>query len=125
MRKVGALFIFLILLATLVVGCSSTQTGVTATAATAPTVAGSVPATVPAATASVTNPTVGSTAAIADGKTLLETRCTACHTLARVVTVKASAAQWKQTVDMMIQRGAVLTPDEETVLVQYLADNFK
>jgi len=125
MRKVGALFIFLILLATLVVGCSSTQTGVTATPAIAPTAAGSVPATMPAATASVTNPTGGSTAAIADGKTLLETRCTACHTLARVVTVKASAAQWKQTVDMMIQRGAVLTPDEETVLVQYLADNFK
>ena len=67
----------------------------------------------------------GSTTTVADGKTLMETRCTACHTLAQVVSRTGTAAQWQQVVDQMIQRGAVLNPAEETVLVQYLAANFK
>lgn len=60
-----------------------------------------------------------------DGKTLLETRCTACHSLARVASAKGDAAQWQQVVDLMIQKGAQLNADEEKVLVEYLAANFK
>jgi hypothetical protein len=36
-----------------------------------------------------------------------------------------TAARWQQEVNQMVQRGAVLSSTEETVLVQYLADNFK
>jgi len=63
--------------------------------------------------------------AVTDGKTLLETRCVGCHTLAKVVNRKGTADQWTAVVENMVQRGAVLSSDEKTVLVQYLADNFK
>ena len=63
--------------------------------------------------------------AVVDGKTLLETRCTACHTLDRVNEKQATADQWQATVTKMISNGAKLTNEEEAILVQYLADNFK
>jgi len=63
--------------------------------------------------------------AVADGKTLLETRCVSCHTLAKVVSQKADANRWQMIVNDMVNRGAVLTAEEQTVLVQYLAANFK
>jgi cytochrome c5 len=69
--------------------------------------------------------TSSSNGQVADGKTLLETRCVGCHTLAQVVNRTGDASQWKKAVDNMINRGAVLSADEETVLVQYLAANFK
>jgi cytochrome c5 len=79
---------------------------------------------VSSAPAATTASGTSSTTAI-DGKTLLNTRCISCHTLAKVVNAKGTADQWKRQVDQMVQRGAVLSSDEETVLVQYLAANFK
>ena len=103
-------FFILCCIAFLIVGCTSTAS---------PT------ATVqPATGTSITSTNTGAASA-SNGKTLLETRCVSCHTLAKVVNQKASADQWKQIVDQMVQRGAVLNSEEETVLVQYLADNFK
>jgi cytochrome c2 len=69
--------------------------------------------------------TSASSSTVADGKTLLDSRCSSCHTLAQVVNRTGSFSQWQGVVDQMIQRGAVLNSDEEKVLVQYLADNFK
>ncbi len=65
------------------------------------------------------------TSSAMDGKTLFESRCTSCHSLARAQSKSATADQWKVTVDRMIGHGAVLTVEEETVLIQYLAENFK
>lgn len=65
------------------------------------------------------------TTATLDGKTLLETRCIACHSLARVASAKGDAAQWQKVIDQMVQKGAQLNADEEKVLVEYLAANFK
>lgn len=76
-------------------------------------------------TTSDSNAASPTSAAALDGKTLLETRCTACHSLARVASAKGDAAQWQQVVDLMIQKGAQLNADEEKVLVEYLAANFK
>ncbi len=62
---------------------------------------------------------------VADGKTLLEDRCQSCHTLAKVANSHGDATQWQRVVNDMVKRGAVLTAEEQQVLVQYLADNFK
>jgi len=102
MRKFWVVTLILILLAILVVSCSSAGTT--------------------AAPASVSS---GSETTAINGKTLLETRCTACHSLDQVVNQTGTADEWKSVVDSMIQRGAKLSNDEATVLVKYLAENFK
>ena len=104
MRKIWIVALLVIFSAIMIAGCSSGKTSSTVTSS---------------------NSSSSSPAAVADGKTLLETRCTTCHTLAKVVNTTGTAAQWQQVVDQMVQRGAVLSPDEKTVLVQYLAANFK
>ena len=63
-------------------------------------------------------------AATLDGKTLLQDRCTVCHTLDRVTSAHGNATQWKSTVDKMIKNGAQLNADEETALVNYLAQTY-
>lgn len=60
-----------------------------------------------------------------DGKTILESQCTVCHSLDRVTAKSADLAGWEKTVKKMISNGAALTPEEQTVLVQYLADTYK
>ncbi|KAF0111793.1 MAG: hypothetical protein FD147_595 [Chloroflexi bacterium] len=62
---------------------------------------------------------------VMDGKTLLETRCTVCHTLDRVSAKKTDFAGWEKTVKRMISNGAELTSEEQTILIQYLADTYK
>ena len=59
-----------------------------------------------------------------DGATLIQERCTACHPLSRVENARFSAANWKIVVDTMIARGAQLTPEEETIVVNYLATKY-
>jgi cytochrome c5 len=60
-----------------------------------------------------------------DGQALVESRCTACHTLDRVKSAHKTEAQWKETVDRMISKGAQLNADEEQAVVQYLANTYK
>lgn len=76
-----------------------------------------------ACSSGASNPTPGATSSL-DGATLLQERCTKCHTLTRVEQSSNTATQWKTIVDTMISRGAQLTPEEETVLVNYLATNY-
>jgi hypothetical protein len=59
-----------------------------------------------------------------DGATLVSQRCTACHPITRIESAHHSAAQWQTIVDSMIRRGAQLTPEEETVVVNYLAATY-
>ena len=59
-----------------------------------------------------------------DGKTLVQERCSACHPLARIERTDRTADEWKSIVDKMIAKGARLTPEEEAVVVEYLATNF-
>jgi Quinohemoprotein amine dehydrogenase A, alpha subunit, haem binding len=60
----------------------------------------------------------------ADGLTLLQQRCSHCHSVSRVTSAQKTAAQWKSTVDKMVNNGAQLTPAEEQTLVNYLAQNY-
>lgn len=80
--------------------------------------------TSPATTCGISPTSAGPTAAL-DGKTVLEAKCQNCHGLASVYNTQASADQWTSIVDNMVARGAVLTADERTVLIAYLAANFK
>jgi cytochrome c-type biogenesis protein CcmH/NrfF len=59
-----------------------------------------------------------------DGATLVQQRCTVCHSLSRIESSHHSATEWQTIVDSMIQRGAQLTPEEETVVLNYLAANY-
>jgi len=74
-------------------------------------------------TSSASSPTPASTTTL-DGATLVQERCSRCHPLSRVESVRYSAADWQSIVSLMISRGAQLTPEEETVVVNYLATNF-
>jgi quinohemoprotein amine dehydrogenase len=71
--------------------------------------------------ASATSPS-GSTS---DGQTLMQQRCSVCHSLSRIETAHKTTDQWKTTVDRMISHGAQLTPQEEQTLIDYLAQNYK
>jgi cytochrome c2 len=60
-----------------------------------------------------------------DGQTLMQERCSVCHSLDRVSSAHKTSDQWKTTVDRMISHGANLTSTEERTLVDYLAQNYK
>jgi len=87
--------------------------------------ASSTPVPTAAPTTGGTSPTTAGPTAALDGKTILESACQNCHGLATVYNTQASAGQWTSIVDNMVARGAVLTADERTVLIEYLAANFK
>ncbi len=93
-----------ILLALVLVGCSAGSSQATQ----APPKAATSPADAPSP----------------DGSTLLETRCSACHSVDRATQAKKTLEQWDQTVTRMIAKGAKLTEAEKTVLVEYLAENY-
>ena len=58
------------------------------------------------------------------GATLVQERCTKCHPLTRVERSRYTPAQWETIVNTMISKGAEVTPEEEPVIVNYLATNF-
>ncbi|HEX9091162.1 MAG TPA: hypothetical protein VF831_06715, partial [Anaerolineales bacterium] len=74
-------------------------------------------------TSASSSPAPASTTTL-DGATLVHERCTRCRPLSRVERFRYSAADWQSIVSLMISRGAQLTPEEETLVVNYLAANF-
>jgi hypothetical protein len=59
-----------------------------------------------------------------DGATLLEARCSTCHSADRAKQVTKTRDGWDQTVTRMIDKGAQLTEAEKTALVDYLAGTY-
>ena len=59
-----------------------------------------------------------------DGATLLEARCSTCHSADRARQVNKTRDGWDQTVTSMINRGAQLTEAEKVVLVDYLTETY-
>ena len=59
-----------------------------------------------------------------EGPTLLQERCTDCHSLARVERKKADYDKWLVIVRDMDRRGAMLNDEEEAFLVDYLAKTY-
>jgi cytochrome c len=55
------------------------------------------------------------------GADLTQAKCVVCHEIEHVVRVRLSRAEWEDTMQRMVQRGAPLTPDEIRVITDYLA----
>jgi virginiamycin B lyase len=58
------------------------------------------------------------------GKEIVQSVCTKCHTLERVVDSGYTGDGWRLTVDQMVSNGAKLTPERMPVVVDYLAKSF-
>jgi competence protein ComEA len=59
-----------------------------------------------------------------EGKEALEANCVKCHELAKVLRNRQTLIGWQQTVENMIGRGAEVSDDDASVIVDYLAKNF-
>jgi len=84
----------------------------------------SSPASTPAPTTSGGEATIGGTSSSLDGAAIMQQACTQCHGLAAIYSTQTDEAGWTQIVENMIARGAVLTADQKTALITYLAANY-
>jgi len=55
------------------------------------------------------------------GAELTQAKCAICHEIEHVVRNRQSRAEWEETMQRMVQRGAPLAPDEIRVITDYLA----
>ena len=62
--------------------------------------------------------------AVIDAEAVVNDRCTQCHSIDRVIQAKKSQEQWQSTVANMVGRGAKLNADEQTAVVNYLAEKY-
>jgi cytochrome c5 len=59
-----------------------------------------------------------------DGRDLVATACSQCHTLSVIMAGRDGPVGWKKHVYNMVLRGAQLTPGEADTVIQYLITNF-
>jgi cytochrome c5 len=59
-----------------------------------------------------------------EGRELVATACSQCHTLAVIVAGRDGPVGWKRHVYNMVLRGAQLTPREAQTVIDYLIVNF-
>jgi cytochrome c5 len=59
------------------------------------------------------------------GKAILLNTCTVCHDLGRVRINTVSRDEWEETLNAMLNEGAMLSDQDFPVLLDYLARNFK
>ena len=58
------------------------------------------------------------------GKEMVVSICSGCHTLGNVVTQRRSSEEWAQTVNEMISRGAQIFKEEVDTLFSYLGEHY-
>ena len=59
------------------------------------------------------------------GKTILLNTCTLCHDLGRVRLHRVSREEWQETLEAMLNEGAMLSDQDFPVLLGYLSRNFR
>jgi cytochrome c5 len=59
-----------------------------------------------------------------DGRDMLATACSQCHTLGIILAMREGAPGWRRHVHNMVTRGAQLTASEAESVIGYLAANF-
>jgi cytochrome c5 len=59
-----------------------------------------------------------------EGRELLATACSQCHTLSVIMAGRDGPVGWKKHVYNMVLRGTQLTPREADTVIQYLITNF-
>ena len=64
------------------------------------------------------------TLAPGDAADVVQSRCSVCHGVDRVVAVKRSKSGWTAIVGRMTYLGAALTPDQTKTVLDYLTANF-
>jgi sulfite dehydrogenase (cytochrome) subunit B len=64
------------------------------------------------------------TLAAGNAETIVDTRCSLCHGIDRVIAVKRTRTQWNTIVARMVYLGAAITPDQTKAVVDYLAANY-
>jgi hypothetical protein len=57
-------------------------------------------------------------------QTLVTLACTHCHLASQFTSQRRTAGEWAQTVNQMIDKGAVIGDNEFDRIVNYLAKNF-
>ena len=72
----------------------------------------------PAAGAAVATPPPG------PGLDLINEHCKFCHVTAQVFAKKRSAEEWNAVLQVMVDRGAELSPQEEKGIMDYLTTNY-
>ena len=55
------------------------------------------------------------------GSELTQAKCAICHEIGYVTRAPQSRAQWEEVMQVMVERGAPMTPDEIRVITDYLA----
>jgi len=55
-------------------------------------------------------------------KSLVDSKCSMCHSLDRVYSAEKTAAEWESTIDRMKSNGLVVTDEEYAQIVEYLAN---
>jgi hypothetical protein len=58
------------------------------------------------------------------GLELIQRSCVGCHDLYTIIQKRKTPAEWADTLGLMADRGAEVTPDEMKVIQDYLAHNF-
>jgi hypothetical protein len=60
-----------------------------------------------------------------NGQTLMQERCSVCHSTDRITSAHKTVDQWTTTVERMVSHGAQLNAQEQQTLIDYLAANYK
>lgn len=55
-------------------------------------------------------------------KSLVDSKCSMCHSLDRVYSAEKTAAQWEATIDRMKSNGLVVTDEEYAQILEYLSN---
>ena len=101
MKRILLSAFILLLVSVLLIGCSATDQSTTVTATNTPSSSESL-----------------------DGKKLVETRCTVCHSLDRATSFSGSTNDWTRVVDDMLKKGANLGNTEKETVINYLAETY-
>ena len=58
-------------------------------------------------------------------KILINTNCSVCHSTSRISAAEKDLAGWTSTVNRMLSKGAALSEDEASLVIQFLAEGNK
>jgi cytochrome c5 len=109
---------------TVFVAMVAVMVGVAACGSASEPVASPTASGAPAATESAAPSPTDEPSGTLDGATLVQERCTQCHTLDRVKAKSESRANWAMIVDQMIANGASLNDQEKQAVIDYLAAEY-
>lgn len=58
------------------------------------------------------------------GADLARAKCLLCHEAGHITRLRQNRAAWEDTVDLMIRRGAPISPEERRIILDYLVTQY-